>query len=67
MIVDLALAGLGALALYRGYRRGFLRGAAVLAAAAAGAFLAFRVSGPGGSWCVLGRTSTRWRLWPRRG
>lgn len=48
MIVDLALAGLGALALYRGYRRGFLRGAAVLAAAIAGAFLAFRISGPGG-------------------
>lgn len=48
MIVDLALAGLGALSLYRGYRRGFLRGAAVLAAAAAGAFLAFRISGPGG-------------------
>ena len=63
MIVDLALMGLGVLALYRGYRRGFVRGAAVLAAAVAGAYLAFRLSGAGGelvrSWTNISPLAAR--------
>lgn len=63
MIVDLALAGLGALALYRGYRRGFVRGAAVLAAAVVGVYLAFRLSGAGGelvrSWTNISPLAAR--------
>lgn len=63
MIVDLALAGLGVLALYRGYRRGFVRGAAVLAAAVVGVYLAFRLSGAGGelvrSWTNISPLAAR--------
>lgn len=63
MIVDLVLAGLGVLALYRGYRRGFVRGVAVLAAAMFGAYLAFRLSGAGGelvrSWTNISPLAAR--------
>ena len=52
LILDLAIGALGVLALYRGYRRGFLRTMANLAAVVAGAYVALRASEAAGDFVM---------------